>query len=121
MIQRRRNNIHGAGTFPLCSAFVVVDVVGAPEVVHLLLPARGQRGQQLLGPLGARVGRVGHLPPLVTDVTSSRWVRLMPLKFMEYIHFFHHIYNVFPTHTHTHTQRWLSFQTTSFPQIQANE
>ena len=72
MIQRRTNNIHGAGTFTLSSTIVVVDVVGVPEALHLLLSAREQLGQQLLGPPAARVGRVVHLPLLFTDDTSSR-------------------------------------------------
>jgi len=55
-------SLHGGGALPLGGAVVVVDKVGAAQVVHLLLPARGQRGQQLLGPRCAWV--TGVLPAL---------------------------------------------------------
>ena len=57
--------LHVGGTLPLCGAVVVVDEVGAAQVVHLLLPSRGQRGQQLLGSLGPRV--TGVLPALMDE------------------------------------------------------
>lgn len=54
--------VHVGGPFPLCGAVVVVDVIGASQVVHLLLPAWRQRRQQLLRPLGTGVG--GLVPAL---------------------------------------------------------
>lgn len=59
----RDENLHGGGPLPLGGAVVVVDKVGAAQVVHLLLPARRQGRQQLLGPLGPRVA--GVLPALM--------------------------------------------------------
>lgn len=48
-----RSGVHVGGPFPLCAAVVVVDIVGASQVVHLLLPAWGQWRKQLLGSLRA--------------------------------------------------------------------
>ena len=45
----------------------MVDEVGAAQVVHLLLPARGQRGHQLLGPLVPLLA--GLLPALTVQET----------------------------------------------------
>lgn len=72
--QGERSDIHVGGPFPLCRAVVVVDIVRASQVVHLLFPAWGQWGQQLLRSLGARVRRL--IPSLKEKVFCHQvlWV-----------------------------------------------
>lgn len=57
---------HEAGPVPLRGPVVVVDVVSAAQVVHLLLPAGGQRGRrQLLLPLRRAVAGIHHVPAVL--------------------------------------------------------
>lgn len=73
------SDIHVGGPFPLRGAVVVVDIVGASQVVHLLLPAWRQRRQQLLRPLRTRVCRlVPALRFYKAMTTQSEKFRLRP-------------------------------------------
>lgn len=73
------SDIHVGGPFPLGGAVVVVDIVGASQVVHLLLPAWRQWRQQLLRPLRTRVCRlVPALRFYKAMTTQSEKFRLRP-------------------------------------------